>query len=303
MLEKIKGCSSSYQYFSTKRKKEIIKDKYLPTWKIKHYIYSYKEIDEYRKLQTQKLTLKQQRRKDQLEDDINEIKQTHFQMKRKTNRLLINEDGFNTTVNLMQPQVDSYKKNLKVLHLDFPTSEPEFVKIKNNATSKISILENKLEKLEEDKSELISLKNTVSKNVETINTQLVAIEKKQSNIPLEYLEIRDDILRETNLDVEDIPFFGELVRVQDIALDKSLALESLIRPIALSIVVLPQHAIKIANYLYEKELDKTIKIIIVEDINTCLLENGDDRDQLNIFDDTDEIIFEEESYPTFSNKC
>ncbi len=307
MLEKIKDAHSSYQYFSTKKeKKEIIKDKYLPTWEDQTLLSILtKEIDEYSEnLQTLEINIKNSKEeKDQLEDSINEIKQTLLsdEREKQIDYLSTRRRDLTTTVNLMQPQVDSYKKNLKVLHLDFPTSEPEFVKIKNNATSKISILENKLEKLEEDKNELISLKNIVSKNIETINTQLVAIEKKQSNIPLEYLEIRDDILRETNLDVEDIPFFGELVRVQDIALDKSLALESLIRPIALSIVVLPQHAIKIANYLYEKELDKTIKIIIVEDVNTCLLENGDDRDQLNIFDDTDEIIFEEDSCPTFSN--
>ncbi len=307
MLENISSSYSSYQYFSTKKeKKELIKDKYLQVWHAQASLNILsKEIDEYSiTLENSQIEIKnKEEEKNLLDKSIFEINQTLLSDER-ANRI----ESLNTrrkdllkTIEHMQSQIDTYKKNLSILNLDFPTSEKDFIKIKNNALSKISIIENKIEKLEEDKNELIALKDTVTKNIENIQTQLTAVEKKNSNIPLEYLQIRDDICKETGLESDDLKFFGELIRVKNNSLDKALALESLIRPIALSLTVLPQHAIKVANYLYEKDLNTTIEVIIIEDVKNDLLENGEDKDQLNIFDDDEEIIFEEENCPNISN--
>lgn len=306
MLEEISKLYTKYQYFSTKRlNKEKVKNDFLPIWANQAKL---KIINEEIERETKDLSdteneiTNKENEKNQIEDSIAELQNTlnTDERQNRINSLLVRRKDLNNTISQMQSTVDSYSSRLNNLNLEFPQSEKEFNNLRDDAINKVSILENKIEKLQEDKDELTSLKNTVVQNLENINNQLIAIENKQSNIPLEYLEIRDEICNELGLPIEDVKFFGELIRVKENSLDKALALESLIRPLALSLIVLPQHALKIADYLYYKELNKKIEIIIIEEVNPLLLNNGEDKDQLNIFDDTDEIIFEEESCPTFS---
>ena len=82
-----------------------------------------------------------------------------------------------------------------------------------------------------------------------ITNQLIAIKNKNSNIPLSYLELRDKIAKETLIDAQELKFVGELIRVYENSLDKALAIESLIRPIALSLIVQQKNEIKLHKSL------------------------------------------------------
>ncbi len=307
LLEKIKESHSSFTFYSTKKeKKELIKDKYLKTWEAQTSLSILKnEIETYSKnlVEQEEIVLENNEQKKLIEENINEIKQTLFSDERteRINGLEVRRKDLINTINHIQKQVDVYSKNLNILNLDFPKTIQEFSEIKNSAISKLEIFENKISKLEDDKNELTLLENSVKKQISNISNQLIAIKNKNSNIPLNYLEIRDKISKDTLIDSEELKFMGELIRVNDNSLDKALAIESLIRPIALSLMVYPQNAIKVAKYLNENELKNLIQIIIIENISENNILNGEDKDQLNIFDDNEEIIFDEENIPILSN--
>ncbi len=307
MLEKINEAYSSYQYFYTKKeKKETIKEKYLKIWEAQTSLNilneELKELSS--SLEEQEIKLKTiKEEKNIAQDNIKEMHQTLFSDQRNSRIEELNtrrKDLINT-ISHLQNQVDLYQKHLDNIGFDFPEDETLFTKIIHEASSKIEIIDHKILSLEEDKNELISQKNIINNQIENISSQLSAIEDKQSNIPISYLKIRDQICEATSINIDELNFLGELIRVKESSLDKSKPINALIRSIATALLVLPQHAKKVVDYLDNNQLKNEMRLIIIEDVIENTLINGEDKDQLSIFEDTDEIIFEEDSIPILSN--
>ncbi len=307
MLENIINSYSSFQFFSTKKeKKELIKDKYLKVWEAQTSLKIVKEeIKELSKvLENEKIQLKAYKQdRDIIEENIKELNQTLFSDARNSRieELSIRRNDLINTINHIENQVNTYKNNINILDITFPKNEKEFVAIKNNCSDKINIIEDKIISQEDDKNELISIRNNLSSKIEDIDNQLLALNDINSNIPLYYLNLRKDISIATSINIDELVYLGEVIRIKENYLDKSFAIDALIRPFALSLLVQPQHAIKVANYLETINLRKDIKIIILQNILEKTIINGEDKDQLSFFEDDDEIIFNSETANTYSN--
>ncbi|MGD1823424.1 MAG: ATP-binding protein [Pleomorphochaeta sp.] len=307
LLENINESYSSFKYYSTKKeKKELTKDKYLKIWEAQTSLSIIKEEIKELSATLEKEEIEIKTTKDNktiIENNIKEINQTLFSDARNSRieELSNRRKDLINTINHLKTQVNIYEKNLNILHLTYPNDENSFYQISKDCSNKISIIENKLEKLDDDKNEILSIKNNINNKIDNINNQLLALKDINSNIPLQYIELRKKISEETSINIEDLIFLGEVIRINNTSLDKTHAIEALIRPIALSLLVLPNHSKTIAKYIETLDLNIDLNLIIVKEVQEQAIINGEDKDQLSIFDDDDEIIFEENSSPIYSN--
>lgn len=307
MLENINKSYSSFQYFSTKKEKtELVKNKYLKIWEAQTSLSILKEEiqDLAQSLKNQEIELQSlKNNKTIIDNNIKEINQTLFSDARNSRieELYTRRSDLINTISHIETQIEHYSKYLNTLHFDFPNDETAFLKIKNNCYNKIQVMENKIEKLEEEKNEILSIKNKILMQINNVDTQLTALKHNKSNIPVEYLELKKEISDETSINIDELVFLGETIRIKENSLENSFAIDALIRPIALSLLILPQHAKAVLSFIEKKKLKKDLSILIVKEISNSSIKNGEDEDQLNFFEDSDEIYFEEESSPTLSN--
>lgn len=280
--------------------KKQTRDKVLPIWEAQtafelltndiKYITEQKEIEEDKVDQLKD-------RKRALYDEIEDIKMT-LHSDERTNRIVElkkNRDLIKSIINQKEPNKSRYMKIVESLGLPFPNDNIEFNKNKKTAQDKIEIIKGECERLEEERSALISEKGHWLSQKTDYEKQLEAIQNKESNIPLNYLLIRDQLCEDTNLAIDDIRYVGELIQVKEECLEKSSAIESILQPFALTLLTLPQNLTKVATWLNDHKLKERIEVIVIENMIAPTIIKGDDKDQLSLLEnDDDEILFEEQ---------
>jgi len=128
------------------------------------------------------------------------------------------------------------------------------------------------------------------------------LEKRKSNIPKQNSDIRDQIASELNI---ELPFVGELLRVNDKAWEG--AIERVLRPFALSLLVDKVNYTKVSRYIDKTNLKgRIVYLRVMKSKNTSLspLVENSVVEKIDILHDTPFYEWlEEELYRRFDYSC
>jgi uncharacterized protein YPO0396 len=238
--------------------------------------------------------------KNDLSNQIDQIKDTlrADDRMRQIDDLKRNRQLLKNNINQKLPIKRKYEKNIETVGFELPLDEVAFESNKAQASQKMELVDFEIGKLNDINTDLSVERSTFNTESSKLKKQLDAIANRESNIPLEYLDLRDRMCIETDLNSDDIKYIGELIQIQENCLDLSTSIETILNPLALSLIVLPQNLQKVSTWLLEHELEKRIEIVVIKNVSEPKIIKGDDKDQMSFLND-DEILFEEETRPIY----
>ncbi len=100
----------------------------------------------------------------------------------------------------------------------------------------------------------------------TLEKELTLLLQSKNNIPGQLINLRKDLCSALKLDENDLPFAGELMQIRTGDLDWQPALEKLLNPIALRMLVPDKLYKKVNKYVNDTNLKARLVYTLVKDI-------------------------------------
>lgn len=188
-----------------------------------------------------------------------------------------------------------YQRNIDIADLPFPQDEVAFHTIKVAASDKRETLKNENLHLEDNKNDCAIERRGYLREKEAFIKQLEAIGDRQSNIPQYYLITRDRMCNDLGIEKNEIRYIGELIQVKEDFSEESTSIETLLNPLSLTLLVLPQNLTKVSRWLEKENLKERIEVRILDDL-TISEADDDDSDDIEIEEGDDEILFGDEEH-------
>lgn len=115
-------------------------------------------------------------------------------------------------------------------------------------------LDQELAELDNRVVELRTDLRRLQSDAESVNVELRSLESRKSNLPARSLSLRDQLCDDLSLDVDDLPFAGELLQVHPDAGDWEGAAERVLQSFALSLLVPNEHYQAVAQWINGRHL-------------------------------------------------
>ena len=151
-------------------------------------------------------------------------------------------------------RMDEYNRIAQQLAFSVDPSEETFQKQRDAATEKLQSLD---EEKEKQIRQTVALENERKQIADQIETQLHSVDsvkKNRNNIPVRELEIREMILEHTGATKEEIPFIGELIRVDEEEQQWEGAVEKILHHFALHLLVPETYYKEVNRFINETDL-------------------------------------------------
>ncbi|MCK9191126.1 MAG: hypothetical protein M0P10_06260 [Sphaerochaetaceae bacterium] len=305
ILQDIKDNGRRYELNKgMKYSKEYLRDQALPVWEAQTSIAFINEDIEYFSSKIDEMNIQKDTLDSEREDLTNQIDQITETLAsddriRQIENLKRERSSIKNLMDIKLPKREDYKKKAEIAGLPFPTDEVSFKANRIAAAEKIEDIQFKIETLNDSSLDLNVEKSTIDSEVKNFERQLDAIANRESNIPLEYLNLRDEICKDVGLDAEDVKYIGELIQVKESCLDMATSIETILNPFALTLIVLPNNLEKVSKWLLQHNLKQRIAVKVIENVRETKIIKGDDKDQMSLLIDDEEILFEEEQRPVY----
>lgn len=306
-IELLNAIKDTGRRFEINQQKQMSKtynrDQLLPIWEAQTSVeYINHDIEEYsaKKDEFSIQLDNYESEKSSLSTQIDQIKDTlrSDDRMRQIDELKRNRQLLRNNINQKIPLQNRYEKNIEISGLQYPKNEVEFEANKVQASQKIENIDFEIGKLTDVNTDLSVERATYNGECTKLKRQLNAIADRESNIPLEYLDLRDKMCIEIDLDNESVKYIGELIQIQENCLNLSTSIETILNPLALSLIVLPQHLQKVSTWLLDNELQNRIEVVVIKNVSESKIIKGNDKDQMSFLDD-DEILIDEETRPIY----
>lgn len=108
--------------------------------------------------------------------------------------------------------------------------------------------------LDHEVAEAISTEKDLRRRRDAIAVDIASLEQRTSNLPTEQVEVRAQLCRDLGLDVQDLPYAGELLDVSDEHAEWRGAAERVLRGFALSLLVPQRHYDAVAGWVNSRRL-------------------------------------------------
>ena len=139
---------------------------------------------------------------------------------------------------------------------DLPTASTDRTFYSNLKSAQQKIID--LEKIQGDKLEEQAAKvadqRTLKEKIEIEKAELDSLKSRKNQIPLEILNIREQLSIDLGIKEDDIPFAGELLQINDDEKDWEGALERLLRGFGVSMLVPEKYYRQVSQYVNERKL-------------------------------------------------
>ncbi|MEG3924819.1 MULTISPECIES: SbcC/MukB-like Walker B domain-containing protein [unclassified Microcoleus] len=157
-------------------------------------------------------------------------------------------------VNNKKKQTDRYDSCAKLLNLPEYSERNTFYSSRTKGEGLKQEIEAALQTLEAQRDKQKLLYSDLQKEQTQLDDELKSLRKRRSQIPKSNLDIRDGLARSLNLNDTDLPFIGELLQVHEDAREWEGAIERLLRPFGLSILVPEAHYPAVNAYVNRTHL-------------------------------------------------
>jgi len=149
---------------------------------------------------------------------------------------------------------DSYSKLTEVCDLPTANADRTFYSNLKLAEQKISdlvgIQEGKLEK----QAEKLADQRTLKEEITTEENELISLRNRVNQIPSDFLNIREQLATDLEIDEEEVPFAGELMKVRDDEKSWEGALERLLKGFGISMLVPEKYYKQVSQYINTRTL-------------------------------------------------
>ncbi len=138
--------------------------------------------------------------------------------------------------------------------LEKADSEKTFFANIKNAELKSNALKSRQDEILSEIGKIAGSKTTVEESIENESKELASLKQRENQIPLEFLNIREQLADALSINQTEIPFAGELMKVSESEKDWEGALERLLRGFGVSMLVPERHYPQISNYINQRRL-------------------------------------------------
>jgi len=178
----------------------------------------------------------------------------------------------------------NYHKFSKSLGLPSVSSEHTFLTNQERVKEQLEEIELKRAMLQEEKSLQQTIVNKKLKDKKELEIEVQFLQNRKSNIPKRNSDIRDNIAEELGI---KLPFVGELLRINDKSWQG--AIERVLRPFALSLLVDESDYTKVSRYVDKTNLRGRIvylKIPKKQNISSSTLVENSMVEKIDIYHET-----------------
>jgi uncharacterized protein YPO0396 len=154
------------------------------------------------------------------------------------------------------------------LHLEEtdPADEAAYQRIKKETDRADKRLSAEIRNNNEDLYEAQDRQKKATDGKAKLEGELNVLLQSRNNIPSHLVSLRNDLCADLKLDAHDLPFAGELMQVRNSELDWQPALEKLLNPLALRLLIPDKHYKKVNRYVNNTNLRTRLVYNLVKDI-------------------------------------
>jgi len=153
------------------------------------------------------------------------------------------------------------------LHLEKdPADEAAYVRIKKEADRLDKKLATEIRNNNEDLYDAQNRQKKAEAEKKALEGDLNTLLKSRNNIPAHLVALRRDLCLGLKITEEELPFAGELMQVRADELDWQPALEKLLNPLALRLLVPDKHYKKVSRYVNNTQLGARLVYHLVKDV-------------------------------------
>lgn len=109
------------------------------------------------------------------------------------------------------------------------------------ANDELPLLEGRTDELSKKRDHLLLKLDRLRPQIKELEADIQSLQQRRSQIPRQSLDIRASIAQVLNIDEDELPFVGEILRVRDEAQEWEGAVERVLHSFALNMLVLEQH--------------------------------------------------------------
>ncbi len=178
---------------------------------------------------------------------------------------MINRELENT--NAMYERSNEERKKLEAIRSELGFNKllsPEsFAKELNTLKDEQDRIESDKEKAAQDFFSKRQVENRIQQRLQELSADLLASQKNKSLLPRQFLELRQMLCEKLNLQPKDLPYAAELMAVKVDEEKWRFAVEKLLRPLALKLLVPEQYFIEANQVLRSRNIGMKIMLLSV----------------------------------------
>lgn len=172
-----------------------------------------------------------------------------------------------------------YLDNSKKIGITSCDNKDIFISIKNSLPKKKNEFEANILDLEAKRDDLNLNLRDLYKDIREHEDELNILKAYRSNIDIQKLNIRQNIANALNIDIKDLPFVGELMKVKDEYSALNASIESLLHDFAISILVDANLEERFIHALQDQKYKNKISYFVVGQITN----NNFNKDPSHLF--------------------
>lgn len=152
-----------------------------------------------------------------------------------------------------------YRRAAQAAGFEDEVDSAVFNRRREEAIQKINVGTKKLQEIEKETVEREIEHREIENELSKLKQEEQILQDRKTRIPPEYLEVRSRLCEALDLNEDDLPFAGELVRVRRKERAWEGALERLLRPFACTLLVSPGCYSRINGYVENSNLEGRIR--------------------------------------------
>lgn len=149
---------------------------------------------------------------------------------------------------------DSYTQLTTLCDLPTANADRTFYSNLKTATQHISDLAGIQEGKLEEQGKKIADQRILKEEIDKEKIDLASLKSRVNKIPIDFLNIRQELATDLEIDEKEIPFAGELLKVRDDEKDWEGAIERLVRGFGISMLVPDRHYGQVSQYVNARKL-------------------------------------------------
>ncbi|CAN5625774.1 hypothetical protein BH24ACT5_BH24ACT5_07820 [soil metagenome] len=157
-------------------------------------------------------------------------------------------------VPVKQAKLREFNERLVTVGLDAVAMAPQFEAAQQRLSVREAEVSEQLARVDNALVERQHDERVVREETSSVNQELKSLASRQSNLPSASLAVREQLCADLAVDVDDLPFAGELIQVRDDASAWEGAAERVLRNFALSLLVPDEHYERVAGWINQRHL-------------------------------------------------
>lgn len=156
--------------------------------------------------------------------------------------------------NRRKSESEKYSEKASLLSLNLPVNQKEFEKNLLEMQSLTQKMSEEKNSLDEKKTEISISRKENEDSLKNIETELLSLGKRNSNIPEKNIQIRQEICSHLKITESELPFAGELLQVKKGEEEWNYAIERLLHNFALTILVKEEFYKRVTDYVKNHDM-------------------------------------------------